>query len=107
MNKIKKLLGERIRAYRIKQKLTQEKLAEKVQIEVPSLSNIEKGKNYPTPETLEKICIALNVQPSDLYNFEYANMPPIEIIIEELSRAMTEDRNLAFKLYAVYKNIIY
>ena len=52
---IKSLLGKRIKEIRKRRMMTQEKLAELAGIEIPSLSNIENGKNYPNNETLEKI----------------------------------------------------
>ena len=68
---IKVLLGKRIKEIRLKNGYTQEKLAELAGIEIPSLSNIENGKNYPSHETLEKLSNALNVRPFELFLFEY------------------------------------
>lgn len=67
---IKKLLGKRIKELRKKQKLTQEKLAEAVNIDTVSLCNIENGKYYPTAENLDKIVKKLNSTPSELFKFE-------------------------------------
>jgi transcriptional regulator with XRE-family HTH domain len=51
---IKKLLGKRIQEIRKSKKLTQEQVAEIIEMEPASLSNIENGKYYPTAENLEK-----------------------------------------------------
>lgn len=66
---IKKFLGQRIQEARKTRKLTQEQLAEIIEIDVVSLSKIETGRNYPTAENLKKICRALNILPFELYKF--------------------------------------
>lgn len=62
MNNIKKRLGRRIQELRKSNKLTQEQLAEKIEIGTSNISYIETGKFYPTPDTLSKIAKALNVE---------------------------------------------
>lgn len=51
---IKQELGEKIKRERKKRGLTQEQLAEMVDISSRNLSNIEVGQNFPKAETLEK-----------------------------------------------------
>ena len=53
--------GLRIRAMREAQRLSREKLAEKANISVQFLSDIENGKKGMTVTTLKKICTALNL----------------------------------------------
>ncbi len=67
---IKKLLGSRIAKLRKTKGLSQEKLAEALNISSRSLSRIETGANYPLPETLDKIAEALKVRPKALYDFD-------------------------------------
>lgn len=67
---LKNHLGKRIQDLRKSQKLTQEKLAEKINIDITSLSKIETGRNYPQPETLTKIATALGVDLNQLFEFE-------------------------------------
>lgn len=69
MSDIKKLLGKKIKQLRKDKDLTQEKLAELINIEIPSLSNIETGKYSPSVETLQKLSEVLNVEPWELYYF--------------------------------------
>ncbi len=68
-NKIK--LGKRIKELRKKKGLTQEQLAETIDMEQNSISVIESGRNFPTLGTLEKIAKVLNVELSDFFNYEY------------------------------------
>ncbi|MBQ8458991.1 helix-turn-helix transcriptional regulator [bacterium] len=100
MGNIKELLGKRIKELRKRQHLTQEKLAELADIEIPSLSNIENGKNYPNHETLGKIANALNVKPHELYLFEYYGNPAD--LITEMSDTMRENEALTQKMYQFF-----
>lgn len=100
MSNIKCLLGKRIKELRQKRKYTQEKLAEMANIEIPSLSNIENGKNYPNHETLNKLAIALNVRPFELFIFEYYKST--EQMIKEMMVLMQEDEELVRKMYKYF-----
>lgn len=100
MGSIKYKLGKRIKELRQKQKYTQEKLAELAGIEIPSLSNIENGKNYPSNETLEKLANALNVQPFELYLFDYYKSQ--NEMIEEMLNMMRKNEELTHKLYKFF-----
>ena len=51
---IKVLLGKKIQEIRKSKNLTQEKMAELLGIETSSLSNIERGKYYPTAEEVDE-----------------------------------------------------
>ncbi len=50
--------------------MTQEELSEKAGISVEFLSNLERGINAPSFETLEKLSLALSVSVHYLFNFE-------------------------------------
>ena len=67
----KKLLGKRIKELVKKKGISQEKLAELIDVEPASLSNIVTGKNYPLFTTLEKIINVLNVSFNDVFVFEH------------------------------------
>ena len=69
MTNLKLKLGRQIKHLRKAQNLTQEQLAEIVNIDITSLSKIETGRNYPQPETIEKIANALNVELPKLFTF--------------------------------------
>ena len=67
----KKALGQRIKELRKSKKISQEHLAELVNLEPPSICNIENGKNYPTLQNLEKISDVLDVSFVDIFNFSH------------------------------------
>lgn len=66
---LKENLGKNIQKYRKLKKLTQEKLAETVDVDINSISSIERGRYFPTPDNLVKISEALEVSLSDLFIF--------------------------------------
>ena len=59
-------LGQRVRRARIRLNLTQEVLAEKVGVSIPTISHIETGTNKVSLELFIKIARALNVTPDEL-----------------------------------------
>lgn len=66
---LKEKLGKRIKELRKKNNFSQEKLAEIIDMDIPNLSNIERGKRFMTAETLEKFVAALNTTEYDLFDF--------------------------------------
>lgn len=69
--KLKKLLGEKTKRLRKVRGLTQEQLAEIIEIAPRNLSRIEVGECFVTAETLEKILLALNVTAEELFAYEH------------------------------------
>lgn len=85
----RKLLGLRIKELRKAQGMTQERLAEIVDIEPKHLSRIEVGKSFPSLDTLEKIAAALNDELKDFFEFQHLHSPrevrkSINSILEEV-----------------------
>lgn len=64
---IRKVFGDNVKKYRKQQGLSQEQLAEKLEISTNHLSVIETGTKFVTYKLLEKIIIELNVLPSSLF----------------------------------------
>ncbi len=80
----KKKLGLKIKELRKRKGLTQEELAELIQMEQNSISVMESGRNFPTLGTLEKIATVLDVNLPDFFNYDY--IEDIDVI-----KASTED----------------
>ena len=80
---IKKMifLGENIQTIRKHRKMKQQELADKIGINMQSLSKIERGVNYPTFDTLEKIMDVLGVTPNELLSgkWKYVNQAEKEV----------------------------
>ena len=62
------IIGERIKIARTKAKLTQENLAEKLDVSVPYLSRIECGDAFINLKRLNQICEILGVTEGEILN---------------------------------------
>ncbi len=65
---IDKILGEVFKEYRLKNKLTQEKIAEKLGISVKYISRIENGNGGVKVETLVNYMNILGISPNIIFN---------------------------------------
>lgn len=101
---MKKLLGKRIKELRLRNNLTQEKLAELLGIGERNLSKIECGINFISADTLEKLTKALNVSPKDLFDFEHLKNEDIKKTeLVEMINNDEIDVNLLYKIYSALK----
>lgn len=64
-----RVVGVRIRTIRNKKKMTQEKLAELINMDPRSIIDIEMGNRNPTLQTIYRICKALKIKSADLLSF--------------------------------------
>ena len=62
------IIGERLKQARINKNLTQEKLAEKLDVSVAFLSRIERGSSFINLKRLNQICTILNVSEGEILN---------------------------------------
>ena len=102
-NELKKCIGNNIKLFRKKAGLSQDKLAELVNMEMKSLSRIESGHNYPQCENLVAISKALKISPWQLY-FS-AEQKDIEEMKNELIDNLNLNSNIIPSLYQYYKSI--
>ncbi len=63
--------SQKIQIERIKQKLSQEQLAEKANIHRTTISAIECERFSPSLETIAKIADALNLTIQEMFNFNF------------------------------------
>lgn len=78
-----KVFGKRIKELRERKKLTQERLAEKVGLDLQTISRIETGYYFTSFENLEKLANALDVTMADLFNF--GHLKTKEELIKEIN----------------------
>lgn len=71
MSNLKHKFGRRIRELRKSKGLTQEQIAELINIEPPNVSKLESGLHFPQPDKIEKLAKALNLEIHDLFDFEH------------------------------------
>jgi len=69
MTDIKSKVGLRVTQLRKSTGMTQAKLADKANLSIDSISRLERGDRAPSLESMERIAMALDVEPIELLNF--------------------------------------
>ena len=106
MNRIKELLGKRIKELREKRGYTQQQLAEKVGIDQRNLSKIECGITFPS-KSFGELARCLQISLPELFDLEHLKVNDVEKkvimkgIIDELN---TEEVELAYKIITAIFN---
>ena len=77
------IFSENIKRYRHNRNLSQADLAEKLDISVNFLCNIENGKRWISPQTLVKFAAALNVETYELFKPAGALPPEVPLILNK------------------------
>jgi transcriptional regulator with XRE-family HTH domain len=67
---LRRLLGLNMKKYRNFHRMTQEKLAGKLDISIPFLSDMENGKKWASAHTVAKNADALNIEVYELFKLE-------------------------------------
>jgi len=108
---IKSTLGKNIKLIRNHRRYSQELLAEKADISITFLSNIERGLKYPKPAVLSQIAESLGVEVHELFKSNSKpNIAPIVVrndskkTISRLSKVMTRRINNAME--SVFKDFL-
>lgn len=89
------IIRKNIKETRKALKMTQEQLAEQIDVSTVFISQIENGSRKPSLETIYKISIALKIKIDTLINNDTAdeNIRDIEKLIELLSRCFPSERD--------------
>ena len=104
---IKEELGKKIKRMRVNRGLTQEQLAEAVDVSQRTLSGIEIGENFVTAETLDKIIKALSTTSEEL--FATSHLKEEQELIKEIEknlRTISKNPTKLDILYNVTKSLI-
>ena len=99
----KELLGLKIKELRKQKKLTQEKLAEILNLDIGYVSKLEVGRNFPTIGTLEKIAGALDVELYELFQFTSAKENDFKSEIIRIYDSLNKEKQ--YTLYRVAKHL--
>ncbi len=104
MQTLKELFGQRLRAIRETRNIKQVDLANLIDIEPTNLSKIEKGIHFPKDETINKITQALNIDISELFNFNHVKSKNelLQRIKKSLSNAKIEDLEFFYRVLVSY-----
>ena len=103
MSDLKINLGKKIRKLRLQNKLSQEALAEKIDIAVTNMGKIERGESFLTAATLEKLAKVLNVKYKDIFDFD--EYTPVEEMKKELDLNSMPEEDIN-KIYRFYKKFL-
>ena len=99
---IKGVLAKNLKYFRIQRQLSQAQLAEKANISITFLSNIERGKMLPKVETLSRLTESLDVEVHELFKPDLITEDHKKMM-NRLSDDITKNVNLAlanvFKFY--------
>jgi transcriptional regulator with XRE-family HTH domain len=91
--KLREILGKILRKYRNYSKLLQAELAERLDISIPFLSDIENGKKWISPKTLAKMTDTFDIEAFELLRPEHS-IPDDSINIINIPRP--EGRGMLF-----------
>jgi len=93
---LKEKVGKNIKFYRFRSQLSQADLAEKSQISITSLSDIERGNNFPQAKTLCNIAQALDVEVWSLFRGEDVSDEK-NTVLEHFSEDFSKHINIAIE----------
>ena len=97
---IKEEFGEKVKRMRQNRGLTQEQLAEAIDISQRALSAIERGENFVTSETIDKLLKTLNTTTEDLFALNHLKTP--EELFDDINNNLSKIINNPQKLEIVY-----
>lgn len=101
----KQLLGARIKELRKSRGMTQDQLAERVDLATRYISLIEVGRSSPSLETIENIARALEVELKTL--FDFLHLDPDAIASKGLENSLDgiseSNRQLLYRIAAIMK----
>lgn len=104
---VKKSFGEKVKRLRKKRNLTQEQLAEMIDISPRNLSKIEVGDCFVKAETLERLLIALNISTEELFANDHikTNSELLEKINFYINTAK-DDNKMLEKIYKILRDLV-
>lgn len=101
-----KNFGNNLKHLRESKNLTQERLAELIGVEYQTISRIETGLYFTSYDNLQKIAKVLDVNISDLFNFQNEKMTKqdlIKAITKILKTSNENDVEFFYKVLLEYK----
>jgi transcriptional regulator with XRE-family HTH domain len=99
---IKAILGKNIKFFRYRKEYSQADLAEKADISITFLSNIERGLKFPKPDIMVKIAESLDVGVSTLFITDIVpddNKELINSLSEDITKKVNQAMKEVFKQY--------
>ncbi|GMS53140.1 helix-turn-helix transcriptional regulator [Enterococcus raffinosus] len=70
---LRKLIAERVRYFRLKKGMSQEKLSEKAELEIKYINKLENQKYNLKIDTLEQVINALDISFDEFFNLRFSS----------------------------------
>lgn len=86
-------LGKQIAHIRDDKKLTQDDIAEKVKITIPTLSKIENGTTDSKMSTIEKVAEAMGIRPGEIFIEAESISLELPILLQEIITLLRYEDN--------------
>lgn len=102
MVNIKEIFGKNLKRLRTEFDLTQEELAEKIDVQYQTISNLENGRFFIATENFESLCNFFNVKPIEFFlefNKENSDKEKIDDINNILSNLDSEILDYFYKMF--------
>lgn len=100
---MKKMFGKRLRELRTAKMLTQETVAELIDIKPENYSRIENGLSFPKPENIVKLSKVLDVEIAELFQFSHLN--DYDKILECIIDKLKKDKDTTIITYKFLKSL--
>jgi transcriptional regulator with XRE-family HTH domain len=94
---LRAILSANLKRYRNYRKFTQEELAEKLEISIPFLSDVENGRKWISPATLVKFADALGIEPHELFKPAETLSPAMALTLGKWSDEVVQAVTLTVK----------
>jgi len=87
---LRTILSANLKRYRNYRKFSQAELAEKLDISIPFLSDVENGRKWVSPATLVKFADVLGIEPHELFKLPEPLSPPMTLTLDKWSNEIIE-----------------
>ena len=102
-DELRAIVKTNIRRYRDYRKWTQAEFAEKLDISINFLSDIENGKKWISPASMVKFASVLNIEPFELFKPVEAPLPALSTLFSRYNDEVVQAVSSALKqIYSYY-----
>jgi transcriptional regulator with XRE-family HTH domain len=103
-NQLRDIVRTNIRRYRDYRKWTQAEFAEKLEISINFLSDIENGKRWISPASMVKFASVLNIEPFELFKPADAPPPSVSSLFSRYNDEVVQAVSASLKqIYSYYQ----
>lgn len=104
---VKQEFGKKIKRMRLNRGLTQEELAEAVDLSQRAMSGIETGENFASAETIDKLVSALDTTLEELFSTNHLKVQEdLRQEIDEKLNSINDDSEKLIIVYNVIKSLL-